>query len=663
MKKSISTFLQLATILLVWNVEGISQVLDSENKVGITLSDGVQVVAYGRANTASSGSYDLFSNEYYYLPTNLRLSHKQDGVTPEFIFVKYTTDKAASIGGTQGALMHFLMEWGLTPAQEKELQAAIKLKLGDLKKVNPKYAAVKDPRVLGPVTLKSNVPGETFRIISATLTNKEFTPNMVTSGQAAVMPGAKMAVAAILDKNGAQLLAATFEKARSITDVSLTLRFQYEILTPAVDGVISVDWTQISTLYHKYTRDYTHTDKDDDTLPASNSLRDDEITDTEKDSLFSYLMEQKAVVIKLDQLKPDDPVAKEVTEAFLEYFLSSVAEKNLSLPEEGEVSASARPEDPYQPSEDLYKYSFSSERMETKIRRGSETYNLKVRIPVVHEMTVTENLASWYDGVKHNSKCVTSVNLNDPFFEHREIQMILDAEAEQMFGDEVNAVAVDIRKKRSKGNEFSDAVIIDQKKLESGTLATMTYARLEDDNSDVYDFRIQWNLRGGNVYPLNPEWQKGDWKGINLVAPVTPRTILFEGDLAELTEMQIPRATLQVRYQKFGKEVETNIPLTVSKGESLIEKTIYTDKETRGYVSRLILTHKTEGKLVLPWEQNINDDYVYAVIPKEIKDPTSDVFETALALGKAIAAPKDGEVDKTEAILDKFKELFESIQN
>jgi hypothetical protein len=649
--------------MLLFITNSTAQVLDSENKIGITLSDGVQVVAYGRANTASSSSYGKFSNEFYYLPTNLRLSRKEDGVTPEFIFVKYTTDESASLGGTQGALMHFLMEWGLTPAQEADLQNKIKEKLGGLKKINAKYSEVKDPRVLGPVTLKSNIAGETFRIVSATLTNDKFTPNMVTSGQAAVMPGSKMAVAAILDKNGAQLLAATFEKARSITDVSITLRFQYEILTPAVDGVISVDWTQISTLYQKYTRDYTHTDKDDDTLPVSNSLKDDEITDTEKDSLFSYLMESKAVVIKLDQLKPDDPVAKEVTEAFLEYFLSSVAEKNLSLPEEGEASKSVRPDDPYQPPEDLYKYSFSSEKMETRIRRGTETYNLKVRIPVVQEMTITENLASWYDGVKHNKKCVTSVNLNDPFFSHREIQMILDSEAERMFGDEVNAVAVDIRKKRSKGNDFSDAIIIDQNKLKTGVLSTLTYARLDDDNSDVYDFRIQWNLKGGNVFPESPVWQKGDWKGINLVAPVTPRTILFEGDLAELEEMEIPRATLQLRYQKFGKEVETNIPLTVSKGEALVEKTIYTDKDTRGYVSRLILTHKRQGKLVLPWESNINDDYVFAVIPEELNDPTSAVFETAVALGKVIAAPKDGEVNKTDQILDKFKELFESINN
>ena len=636
-----------------------AQVLDSENKVGITLSDGTQVIAYGRANTASSSSYAKFSNEYYYLPTNLRLSEKEDG-TPEFIFVKYTTEENEAAGGVQGALMHFLMEWGLNPDQEKELQQQISAKLGDLKSVNPRYAEVKNPKVLGPVTLKSDVEGETFRIVSGTLTNEKFTPNMVTSGKAPLLPGSKMAVAAILEKNGAQLLAATFEKARSITDVSLNLRFQYEVLTPAVDGVITVNWTQISQLYQEFSREYSHTDKDDDTLPVSNSMSDDEITDTEKDSLFSFLIENKAVVIKLDQLKPDNPIAKEVTDAFLEYFLSSVAEKDFALPEEGKPVESLNNE--YQPSEGLYKYTFNSKRMETKMRMGTENYNLKLRIPVVHEMSITENLASWYDGVKHNKQCVTSVNLNDPFFQHREINLILDGEAEQMFGDEVNAVSVDIRKRRSSGNDFQDAITIDKKTLANGTLASLTYARGEDKNPDVYEFRTSWNLKG-NLYPEDPKWEKGDWKGINLVAPVAPRTILFEGDLTELQEMGIPRATLQLRYQKFGKEVETNIPLTVSKGQPLIEKVIYTDKDTRGYVYRLILTHKTEGKLVLPWEAKINDDYVYATIPSDLNDKESDIFKTAVEMGKAILAPKDGEVNKVDAILDGFGEIFSTIKD
>lgn len=636
------------------------QILDSENKVGITLSDGTQVIAYGRAATASSRSYGKFSNEYYYLPTNLRLSQKDDG-TPEFIFVKYTTEETTDAGGVQGALMHFLMEWGLTPAQEIELQKEIAKKLGSLKRINPRYALVKKPKVLGPAMMNSNVPGETFRIVSGTLNNEKFTPTISTSGKAPLLPGAKMAVAAILEKNGAQLLAATFEKGRSITDVSLTLRFQYEVLTPAVDGVISVNWTEISQLYQEYTRTYEHSDIDDGTMPASNSLKDDEITETEKDSLFSFLISNKAVVIKLDQLKPDNPIAKEVTEAFLEYFLSSVAEKDFSLPEEGQSTESLRPEDPYQPPEDLYKYTFSSTRMETKMRSGTETYNLKLRIPVMQEMTITENLASWYDQVKHNKKCVTSVNLNDPFFQHREIHLILDGEAENMIGDEVNAVSVDIRKKRNKGNDFQDAIMINKSTLANGTLATLTYARGEDDNADVYEFRTSWNLKG-KIFPEKPKWEVGDWKGINLVAPVAPRHILFEGDLTELSEMGIPRATLQLRYQKFGKEVETNIPLTVSQGLPLIEKTIYTDRDTRGYVSRLILTHKTHGKLVLPWESNVNDDYVYAIIPEELNDSSSNLFSTAVEMGKVLLT-KDGEVSKTDAILDQFKEIFDVVKN
>lgn len=658
MKRPIKHFLLLIGCFLSASLSSLCQPLDGNNKVGITLSDGTQVVAYGRAHTASSSSYNKFSNEYYYLPTNLRLSKKADG-TPEFIFVKYTTEENAAAGGVQGALMHFLMEWGLTPEQERELQQKIGEKLGDLKNVNPMYSEVKDPKVLGPVTLKSDVEGETFRIVSGTLTNEKFTPNMVTSGKAPLLPGSKMAVAAILEKNGAQLLAATFEKARSITDVSLSLRFQYEVLTPAVDGVITVDWSQISHLYQQFQREYVHSDKDDGTLPVSNSLKDDEITDTEKDSLFSYLITNKAVVIKLDQLKPDNPVAKEVTEAFMEYFLASVAEKEFSSPEEGKPVESLNNE--YKPAGDLYKYTFNSTRMETKMKRGTETYNLKLRIPVVQEMSITENLASWYDGVKHNKNCVTSVNLNDPFFQHREIHLILDGQAEQMFGDEVNAVTVDIRKKRSSGNDFQSAITIDKNKLKNGTLASLTYARGDDKNPDVYEYRTSWNLKG-NIYPENPDWEKGDWKGINLVAPVAPRTIQFEGDLAQMQEMGIPRATLQLRYMKFGKEVETNIPITVSKGQALIEKTIYTDKETQGYVYRLILTPKTGDKLVLPWEAKINDDYVYAVIPEELRDRESELFKAAVDLGKTILAPKDAEVSKTNAILDNFKEIFATIK-
>ena len=69
-----------------------------------------------------------YTGEYYYLPANLRLSKRTDS-TPEFLFLKYTTEETVEAGGVQGALMHFLMEWGLTADQEKELQAKLTVKI------------------------------------------------------------------------------------------------------------------------------------------------------------------------------------------------------------------------------------------------------------------------------------------------------------------------------------------------------------------------------------------------------------------------------------------------------------------------------------------------------------------------------------------------------
>ncbi len=179
--------LLLSTVL---TVEG--QILDYQNKVTIPLNDGTTVTLYGKAQSMN----DDFTGEYYYLPANLRLSKKTDG-TPEFLFLKYTTEERADAGGVQGALMHFLMEWGLTPDQEKELQTKLALKIKDLAKSSPKFKKILTPKVMGPATLRSDTE-ESFRLISGTLTSDKFTPNLVTTGRAPLMPGSKIAISSIL---------------------------------------------------------------------------------------------------------------------------------------------------------------------------------------------------------------------------------------------------------------------------------------------------------------------------------------------------------------------------------------------------------------------------------------------------------------------------------
>lgn len=649
MQKSIfkSLFLFFMSISLLQ-----AQVLDSQNKVTVVLDDGTQVVMYGRAKSLDNG----FTGEYYYLPTNLRLS-KRDDNTPEFLFLKYTTEQRSDAGGVQGALMHFLMEWGLTDAQMAEAQTKLIAKVKDLSNTpGTPFRQVTNPKLMGPASLRSDTP-ESFRIISAVLGDKGFTPSIVTSGRAPLLPGSKIAVASRLEKNGAQLLAATFEKNRSITDVSLDLRFRYDVLTPAVNGRIVVNWQQVDEMYQKYKRDYTHKDKDDGTLPYKNSLRDDIITDTERDSLFARLTETKAVKIEIDNLKPEDPTVQKIVATFMDYFMQSISEKQMAAPQPSKDKQADGTR--YNPPEDLYEYHIDKSKYEKRIASKNETYNLKVRIPVTEDMTITENLASWYDGVKDNSKCVASVNLNDPFFQHRDINFILDLEAEEMFGKEVNFVTVNVRKKRASGNPFSDRVTIDRDYLKKkGVKASMTYARGEDTNPDTYEYQAQWSLKGGYTFPTDAPWVKGQWDGVNLAPPVKPRTIEFEASPEELKTSGIVRATLQLRYMKFGKEVESNIPLSVAAGNPLVKDVIFLDRDTKGYAYRLVFDHKDKGKLALDWKPETSD-YVYAVIPEELRDVASEVFNKAMDAGKIILKPDS----PGGQVLDKFKDILGIIKN
>jgi hypothetical protein len=649
-KRSLLTIISLTLLALGAR----SQVLDYENKVDVILSDGTHVIMFGRDKQL--GSTQL-SNEYFYLPVGLRLSKKLDGVTPEFLFMKYTTDQKVDQGGVQGALMHFLMEWGLTPAQETEAQKLLEDKT---KTMGLKGTA----KLLGAASLRPDVE-ESFRIISATLTDKTFTPNFVTTGRAPLMPGAKIAVAAKLEKNGAQLLAATFEKSRSITDVSISLRFSYDVIMPAVEGEIIVDWSKVDSLFNKSKRDYTHHDVDDGTMPKNNSLHDDIITDTQKDSVYKSMRSTKAVTINLGvkYRDPSNPVVQKVIESFMDYFLNSVSDKQFATPPEGQA-ATGEDGKKYEPSEDLYEYHLDKTKLAVKKESGKETMRLNLRLPIKEDWTITENLASWYDGVKSNPACIGSVNLNDPFFQYRDINFILDLDAKDIFEQEVNYVTVNVRKKRSTGNDFNDAVTIDSKYLkEKGISAQMTYARGEDKNTDTYEYKSQWSLRGGKIWPVDAPWTKGDWQGVTLYPPIYPRNIEFEADIDALKQMNISRATLQVRYRKFGQEYEDNISVSPAKNEPIVSKMIYTDNDTKGYAYRLVFNHTTKGKLALEWQAKINDNYVYATIPAELKDENSDIFKKAVEAGKTvISASTDNAkvVDATGSVLDLFKDIFGS---
>ncbi len=597
-------FLWMATIMAAYQSNG--QVLDSENRLAVVLSDGTQVVLYGKATSLS----DKKTKDYYYLPVNPRLSFRPDG-TPEFLFTKFITEAREENGGVSGALLHFLMQWGLTPEQEAELK----------NKLTNEHQGAK---LLGPVDVEAD-EGDSFKIISATVneSNAGFTESLITSGNASVIPGAKMAVASRLDKYGAQLLASTFEKSKSITDLSVELSFGYTLRYPAARGRAVIYWDKLHTQLQKDSAEYNKEMKygKDRTgyfgkfVDAVFGKKEEEhITYDEARSFYEELRNNQIITVDFEEGQDSERVTK-VREAFFEYFLGQLTDKEsgrkLSKPSEQEKES--MPDIKHGTN---YKYNVS--KIRKSIQSGRKEFNLNYRLAIKKSFAITGNLASWYDGVRDNPKCVSSVNLNDPFFQHRDINFILDLDAKEMFAEEVNYVTVNVRKRRSGGHDFSDRITLDQNHLSTkGVKATLTYARGEDQNPDLYEYMTQWSTRGGQVFPKEGEWKKGEWEGVTLIPPVKPLTIELEADLEELKTHGISRVTAQIRYAKFGQEQEKNLHISVAKGEVLSTGKLFLDKEIEGYAYRLIFNHKREGKLVTEWDSKTNDNYIYAVIPDQ----------------------------------------------
>ena len=637
-----------------------AQILDYNNKVEIVLNSGMNIVLYGKANTLQNNNSGIdgtqnASNEYYYLPINLRLAKREDGV-PKFLFIKYTSDARETAGGTQGALMHFMMEWGLDATQMAELQTKLEVKLQGVALTGGK------PIVKGPVELEA---GEnSFSVISASLSDDK-SAKTITSGRVPVFPGGLVAVGSKMDKYTAQLMSTTLEKTKSIADLSLRMDMKFKLLAPSIRGKITFDWSKMETLSHTF-KDEAKVSRSSNwswnyTVPTYNT-KINKISKDQVEDLKKSLVENKVVKIEIENYQENSAISDKLIDHFTEMFVNSITDKS----SDGAVPAAQNqtPEESKKITDIRQSYTINKSKLESKYAKKTETYDLSLRSTISYPIQLVGNLSDWYSGVKNNPQCVTSVNLSDPFFQHRDIRFILDLEAEQMFGQEVNYVTVSVRKNRSSGQPFNDDITIDRDYLKkTGTQASLTYARNGDNSTDLYEYKTQWSLKGNIIYPENPVWLKGEWQGVTLGAPVTPRTIEFEGDIAQLKEMNIARATLQVRYKKFGQEVESEIPLTVSQNEPLVRKTFLIDRNTQGYAYRMVFTHKTEGKLAFDWNSKINDGYVFASIPEEFKDKGSAIFKKAMEAGKTISAGSESErkVTKGAEVLDRFKDILKVI--
>ena len=102
----------------------------------------------------------------------------------------------------------------------------------------------------------------------------------------------------------------------------------------------------------------------------------------------------------------------------MSYFTNSLTNRSMEVP-----SVTPKEEEADKPNTQKGRYyTYSAVKKEKQVNKGIETISLNYRKRVPRIIDVTGNLKSWYNGVKDNPACVSEINLNDPFFEHRNIR-------------------------------------------------------------------------------------------------------------------------------------------------------------------------------------------------------------------------------------------------
>lgn len=562
---------------------------------------------------------------WYYLPAEPRVAMKS-ATLPEATFVKFITDEAEGKNSAEGGIFHVMVTYGLTPEEEKELEAALK-------------DAVSGAVLKGMVDLEPSKQTDNFIVTSGTLSDEGFAPSgVLTSGRAPSFPGAKAAVAGRLSSLGAQLMETTFENPTS--DLSVTFAYDYIVKTPAYTGEVRIDLDKINeaaecSLRTKDSQKKTNWKVKGWLTPIGifGSIKKEtktvRVSKKQLEEAYDTLVTLGAVQIKIDQNLPDADVSA-IESSLMTMAMESFSnmQKTFMTNDELRAAQEAQKEKKEVRDPNVEKYEVFTMKRKQSRQTGVITLKIEKGVALYKTHSMTGNIGGLLR--QHKDQVFDEVLLNDPFFKRGKITVDLDTEALELFESEmVNNAAVKIV------IPFQDTPFTDDKVFtrtdvsEGGILKEFSFATQGQnvmDRSCVFKYIESWSLKGGGKWPTNPREKCSSEMAVTLVPPITLRRIDVEADLDEMERAGVRGADVVLRHTRYGEERTETARFRVVKGEPYIEHTLYVDKNDPSVEYKVVLTHRDKGKFSTRW-QKLEDDFVFASLSGLPRDTLDELRE------------------------------------
>ena len=540
---------------------------------------------------------DIFEpNSYYYLPNKISLGKQSDG-SPQFSFLRYVqnvgtgADESTRKEGEGGGIIHALVQFNVTDDMIKEAER-------DLKR---KVRTGKDSVIIkGPIIYKAG----TFAIISSAANEKgEFSKQVIGVGKAPVIEGTKAAVSIQLTKLGSKVLWESFKTATP--DLSFSFIMDVSGYRSPIKATIVADFDQI---YENQTFKAG--------LEGAN-------IDAKIEATFKEFLQSGA--IKVNNIGSDKSQEQLIEMAFNK--LSAMMFEPVSTSDEpqqnntnplaaltpliglaagaatggaGTVATSAAS------TKLVFGYKFKKER-----KRGKFTIDLNKSLSEEVSFRFDENVGS--DAVKCKP-CYKQVNLDDPFYQQREVLVSVDGLNADQFSKYINFATISMKKQHgSNGNATIQEVRVGPKEFNSGNVYRLLYGwkdALDNNRSEwlKYDYKTIWSFFGD--HKVETDWKNSDQIGINLAPPFHPIKIDVEANADLMKDNQIRLINVKFFYD-FGdgeKTEQVNIKstdkITAQKAEFMLKN--------NNYSYAYEVTWRLNGnKTISSGRKNTSDTFLY----------------------------------------------------
>jgi hypothetical protein len=183
------------------------------------------------------------------------------------------------------------------------------------------------------------------------------------------------------------------------------------------------------------------------------------------------------------------------------------------------------------------------------------------------------------------------VNLDDPLFKQRQIAVSIDGLNASDFGEYINFVTVQMRKKHEAGKETYDEVRIDRANFNTqGNNFSLLYGWKDDTDRGKwfeYEYRMLWSFFGGKQ--TEQEWEKTTANALSLTPPYQRRSVELEADPTLLADAGVRLVTVKIYYDLAGVEKVKMATLRPSQGK-------FSDK-----VDFMLLADKLEYEYEITW--------------------------------------------------------------